>query len=72
LTDRLQAFEKGVDDCLAKPFFIEELIIRIKTMVSRKQGGVGLGTHNWFERDGVRSVHKFFVKVLSVTLLTTP
>jgi len=40
LTDRLQGFEKGADDYLAKPFFIEELIIRIKTVVSRKQGSV--------------------------------
>ena len=40
LTDRLQGFEKGADDYLAKPFFIEELIIRIKTVVSRKQSSV--------------------------------
>jgi len=40
LNDRLQGFEKGADDYLAKPFFIEELIIRIKTVVSRKQGSV--------------------------------
>jgi len=40
LTDRLQGFEKGADDYLAKPFFIEELIIRIRTVVSRKLGSV--------------------------------
>ena len=40
LNDRLQGFEKGADDYLAKPFFIEELIIRIRTVVSRKLGSV--------------------------------
>jgi DNA-binding response OmpR family regulator len=40
LADRLQGFASGADDYLAKPFFIEELIVRIKTLVARKAGNV--------------------------------
>jgi DNA-binding response OmpR family regulator len=37
LPDRLAAFELGVDDFLPKPFFVEELIARIKSLLNRKQ-----------------------------------
>ena len=37
LPDRLAAFELGVDDFLPKPFFVEELIARIKSLIGRKQ-----------------------------------
>jgi DNA-binding response OmpR family regulator len=37
LSDRMTAFERGVDDFLPKPFFVEELIARIKLLVGRKQ-----------------------------------
>jgi DNA-binding response OmpR family regulator len=30
----------GADDYLAKPFFIEELIVRLKTLIARKSGSV--------------------------------
>lgn len=36
LTDRLTAFAHGVDDYLPKPFFVEELIARIKAMLNRQ------------------------------------
>lgn len=36
LTDRLKGFEKGADDYLAKPFFIEELVVRVKTLIERQ------------------------------------
>jgi DNA-binding response OmpR family regulator len=40
LSDRLNGFALGADDYLAKPFFIEELIVRLKTLVARKSGSV--------------------------------
>jgi DNA-binding response OmpR family regulator len=40
LPDRLQGFERGADDYLAKPFFVEELIARIKAIASRKNNVV--------------------------------
>lgn len=36
LPDRLTAFERGVDDYLPKPFFVEELIARIKALLNRQ------------------------------------
>ncbi len=36
LPDRLSAFEWGVDDYLPKPFFVEELIARIRALLNRK------------------------------------
>lgn len=36
LPDRLTAFAHGVDDYLPKPFFVEELIARIKAMLNRQ------------------------------------
>lgn len=36
LPDRLNAFENGVDDYLPKPFFVEELIARIRALLHRK------------------------------------
>lgn len=38
LTDRLTGFKAGADDYLPKPFFIEELIVRIRTLVERQRG----------------------------------
>jgi DNA-binding response OmpR family regulator len=37
LGDRLHGFELGADDYLPKPFYVEELIARIKAMLHRKQ-----------------------------------
>ena len=39
LPSRLQGFESGADDYLPKPFFVEELIARIKAVLARKLGG---------------------------------
>ena len=36
LTDRLKGFEMGADDYLPKPFFVEELIARMKAVMNRK------------------------------------
>lgn len=38
LQDRLAGFEAGADDYLSKPFFIEELIVRLRTLVARHSG----------------------------------
>lgn len=38
LPDRLQGFHIGADDYLPKPFFIEELIARIRAVLARKNG----------------------------------
>lgn len=40
LADRLQAFASGADDYLPKPFFMEELAVRLKTLIARKSGNV--------------------------------
>lgn len=36
LADRLIGFESGADDYVTKPFFIEELILRIQVLINRK------------------------------------
>ena len=38
LPDRLAGFDAGADDYLPKPFFIEELIVRVRALVARRQG----------------------------------
>ena len=40
LPDRLKSFEKGADDYLPKPFYMEELIVRVKSMINNKRGKV--------------------------------
>ncbi len=40
LPDRLQGFEMGADDYLPKPFFVEELVARIRAVLTRKSGNV--------------------------------
>ncbi len=37
LKDRLKGFELGADDYLIKPFHLEELLMRVKVMLKRKQ-----------------------------------
>ena len=38
LPDRLAGFNAGADDYLPKPFFVEELIARIRALVARQRG----------------------------------
>ena len=38
LPDRLAGFDAGADDYLPKPFFIEELVVRLRTLVGRHTG----------------------------------
>jgi DNA-binding response OmpR family regulator len=40
LPDRLEGFAIGADDYLPKPFFVEELIARIRAVLARKRGDV--------------------------------
>lgn len=40
LPDRLRGFDMGADDYLPKPFFVEELIARIRAVLVRKNGHV--------------------------------
>lgn len=37
LVDRLHGFDLGADDYLPKPFYVEELVARIKALLHRKQ-----------------------------------
>ena len=65
LVDRLKGFEKGADDYLPKPFFIEELVVRVKTLIARqagsaqptlKQSGVTLNRYSRVAEWGKQSV----------------
>lgn len=38
LQDKVEGFEKGADDYLTKPFFREELVLRIKAILKRTKG----------------------------------
>ena len=38
LEHRLAGFDAGADDYLPKPFFIEELVVRLRTLVGRRTG----------------------------------
>jgi DNA-binding response OmpR family regulator len=40
LQDRLDGFEAGADDYLPKPFFVEELVARIRLLIARRIGQV--------------------------------
>jgi len=40
LPDRLRSFEKGADDYLPKPFYMEELIVRVMALINNKRGKV--------------------------------
>jgi two-component system, OmpR family, response regulator len=54
LMDRLKGFEKGADDYLAKPFFIEELVVRVKTLIARQSGN----SESTLSQSGL-SLHRF-------------
>ena len=38
LPDRLAGFNAGADDYLPKPFFVEELVVRVRALVTRQRG----------------------------------
>jgi two-component system KDP operon response regulator KdpE len=38
--DLVQAFKAGVDDYLIKPFLIEEIILRLRSIIRRSEGSV--------------------------------
>lgn len=40
LEDKVQGFDCGADDYLTKPFFMRELIIRIKSLIKRSQNAI--------------------------------
>lgn len=42
-SDLLRGFEVGADDYITKPFSSKELLVRIKAVLRRSQGGSGLG-----------------------------
>ena len=38
LPDRLAGFNAGADDYMPKPFFVEELVVRVRALVARQRG----------------------------------
>ncbi len=40
LQDRLSGFAAGADDYLPKPFYIEELIVRLRTLIAKNTGQI--------------------------------
>ena len=38
LSDKVTGFEQGADDYLVKPFAMEELVVRVKTLAKRRSG----------------------------------
>lgn len=45
LEDKIEGFNCGADDYLTKPFFMRELLVRIKTLVKRKMSVPPQGEH---------------------------
>lgn len=50
LNDKVEGFEKGADDYLTKPFYREELLMRIKALLKRS---LGLFNENTIEYKGL-------------------
>lgn len=73
LSDRLLGFETGADDYMPKPFFVEELVAKIKVIFSRGQPAQALQTltashltldlvsrkAHWFNSEAVLSQREF-------------
>lgn len=51
VNDRLQGFETGADDYIIKPFFMEELLARLKTVLKRYE--LIPGRRSYFEVGGL-------------------
>ncbi len=41
LNERLEGFNLGADDYLTKPFFVEELVVRLQALIRRSTGQAG-------------------------------
>lgn len=68
LEDKVEGFEKGADDYLTKPFYREELIMRVKALLKRS---LGLFNEHSLEYKGVicdlnRNEVTFEGKILSI------
>lgn len=68
LEDKIEGFEKGADDYLTKPFYREELIMRVKALLKRS---LGLFNEHSLEYKGVtcdlnRNEVSFKGKILSI------
>jgi DNA-binding response OmpR family regulator len=72
LPDRLHGFDVGADDYLPKPFFVEELVARIKVVLTRHSAvkdplirspnlTLDLSTHRaqWYEASAILSQREF-------------
>ncbi len=40
LEDKVQGYDSGADDYLTKPFYMKELLMRVKSLINRSQGAV--------------------------------
>ncbi len=83
LTDRLHGFELGADDYMPKPFFVEELIAKMKVILGRKKAEPAAQTlqtthlrldlvsrrAQWFDIEAVLSQREF---TLLQYLMQTP
>jgi DNA-binding response OmpR family regulator len=50
--DRVVGLELGADDYITKPFHVREMIARVRTVLRRSEGGVGIATPNATDADG--------------------
>jgi DNA-binding response OmpR family regulator len=46
LEDKVQGFKSGADDYLTKPFYMRELILRVHSLLKRKNKGSNLNNNN--------------------------
>lgn len=83
LTDRLHGFELGADDYMPKPFFVEELIAKMKVILGRQKSNLPAQTlqtshlrldlvsrkAQWFDMEAVLSQREF---TLLQYLMQTP
>ncbi len=74
-SDRLEGFECGADDYLAKPFSMRELMMRIRAVMRRFRGqAVAQSESTRLEAHGIivdQAAHKVFVAGAEVTLTLT-